>query len=127
MAASAIAGIGVAGAPSIDTSKRFAVKRLTFGGDFDGANIAGVQLALDADGVTEFYEVMVSSDCAGKQAAVPYRLAVSCNGTRSTPKRGLIMVRNVLAATQAPNMRLSSRCGTNSRSAEARPDSASEL
>lgn len=65
-AAATPAGDSAVGGGEPSEVRRFQVKRLTFCGDFDGANIALARASIDADGITEVYEVHVAPDCSGK-------------------------------------------------------------
>lgn len=76
----------MAGTPAAgpDAARQFVAKKLTFGGDFDSANIAGAQVALDTDGVTEVYEVTVAPDCSGELLGGPAPTLLDCCLVHST-------------------------------------------
>lgn len=119
-AAANTAGGPAAGGGEPAEARRFQVKRLTFCGDFDGANIAFARASIDADGITEVYEVHVAPDCSGESVGLRW-----LDASRLAPFRRLqVAARNcgapschhpLLPAAQEPNTRQSTRCGTTFR------------
>ncbi|KAA0151946.1 hypothetical protein FNF31_06707 [Cafeteria roenbergensis] len=73
-AAATPAGDSAVGGGEPSEVRRFQVKRLTFCGDFDGANIALARASIDADGITEVYEVHVAPDCSGTKHEAEYKM-----------------------------------------------------